>query len=108
MGEVYNGDLEQSYDKSAAAQTDTELVAARANRTIKVASVVASAVSAQTVSFESGGTTEKFYLEVGAGITADPCAPAGEYLFKCVEGESLDYTTTAAVSTSVSVLYLVE
>lgn len=107
MGEVYRTELANAYDKKAAAQTNTSLVAAVTGKKIKVAAVYVSAAAANTFAFLSGASgTEKFNVQVAAGLHPPAfVAPPGEFLFETAAGAALVYTSSTTAISAVTVLY---
>lgn len=90
---------------TAAAQTDTELVAAPgAGRQIVVTLVYITSDSAEEVTFESstGNLRWKAFLSAQSTTSA---VDASRELFRCNPNEALTYTTTATGDTFVSVDY---
>lgn len=81
------------------------IVAAVASRRIRVLNYNVSSASAQTIFFVDGagsGLSNKGYGVVGG----QDSAPTGGYLFQSGVGQSLRLNTSAAVNTSVEVVYV--
>lgn len=87
--------------------TDTAVVTAVANRRIVVHAVFTVAASANSVFFKSGSTalTGISALAANGGLVL-PFNENG--WFKTVVGEDLNFTTSAAVATGVTVVYSLE
>lgn len=87
--------------------TDTAVVAAVTGRVIKVHAVFTVAAAGNTVLFKSAATaiTGSSALAANGGLVL-PYNEQG--WFKTVEGEALNFTTSAAVATGVTIVYSLE
>lgn len=98
----------QAYDAASSAQTDTSLVAApgSGNRVV-IYKVFVTSDTAQTITFESGNSTEIWSQFVGANggmvIPSDR-----QPWFQCAANEALTYTSSAAGNVVVSVGYEID
>jgi hypothetical protein len=84
--------------------TDTAVVAAITGKSIVVHSVFVVAAGANSVYFKSGSTaiTGTSALAANGGFSL---APNEQGWFKTVAGEALNFTTSAAVATGVTITY---
>lgn len=89
---------------SAAAETDTELIADPGdNKEIDVTGVTVSSAAANKVTFESGATV-LYQLELGAQDSI-VIGYAGDTVFSGTASTSVTYTTTATTATFVGLAY---
>lgn len=103
----YGTVLAQAKGDYTTAQTDTELVAAVSGASVKVAAVYVMSDTAGVVTFESDGSTVVFETYPGANGGLAFAAPAGQFLFETVAGESLEVTTDITGNHFVSLLYTI-
>ncbi len=105
---IYTSSLSTATDidaTGAAAETDTEIVAASTGLKVKVAYVFYMCDTATLVTFKSDGSSTIFLLTPAANGGANVLAPEGTFLFESVAGESLTYTTDTAGKHIVHVAY---